>query len=317
MQSLSEVYNNLSKEYKLEWIDDKKQGFYVYISNGRKEYRLNVYEDYIGIEKKKNIFKAEFWDLNKHIHIDNKNANYQEIYNQVLSCIRNIVSTKDTKLNIIRTCFQKSRISTILLIFSLIVFAILAPIAVMLSTNYGIIYSLKLLIPIGVLTLITILTYKDKIKEKYSKIITIILFIILGAYLYRQTIDCIFGITGHIPFVEIIGGYNYKEEYYDEEGWQDFTDYCKYYYDSKADKKFKESSKYKKVENEDISNIIEYFYSMDRAMEMQDRADDYDFNIDSIDNKDYVYMKKSDIKNYSIYFYDIQTHILYYIHRNI
>ena len=56
MQSLSEVYNNLSKEYKLEWIDDKKQGFYVYISNGR-----NVKVLYTGTTISGKVFDSNKW----------------------------------------------------------------------------------------------------------------------------------------------------------------------------------------------------------------------------------------------------------------
>lgn len=226
-------------------------------------------------------------------------------------------SNKNKIIDAIKTCFQKTRMSTLLLIFSVILFLVLAPISILLSTNYGIIYSLKLLIPICVFAVITVLTYNDKIKINHSKIISIMVFIFLAMYLYGQTVDCIFGKVGHIPFVEIIGGYNYKEEFYDSQGWQDFTDYCKYYYDSNADEKFKESDNYKKVENVDVSSIIEYFNVTERSMEMLNRSVEYDFDANVIDNQDYVYIKNNDLKNFSIYFYDMQRHILYYIHRNI
>lgn len=57
-------------------------------------------------------------------------------------------------------------------------------------------------------------------------------------------------------------------------------------------------------------------------MENQNRLSEYDFDISLINSGDYVHIKadkKNDLNyySYSIYFYDIETHILYYIHHNI
>lgn len=61
-------------------------------------------------------------------------------------------------------------------------------------------------------------------------------------------------------------------------------------------------------------------------MEIEERLDVYDFDIDVISEGDFVRIETkeygdSDPKwkfaNYTIYLYDIESHILYYIHSNI
>ena len=55
---------------------------------------------------------------------------------------------------------------------------------------------------------------------------------------------------------EIIEGYSNCEEYYSD-GFQDYIDYCKYFYKESEDKKFEENSYYSIVTKENIDDIAE------------------------------------------------------------
>lgn len=117
----------------------------------------------------------------------------------------------------------------------------------------------------------------------------------------------------------ILNGYYDSLEYWDNSSFQDYTDYCKYYYNSKDDNLFKNSRSYKKVRKEDINTLIGYFDNFSNWVKNRDY--EYDLDNSYITEGDYFIIKtKNDIgkyDNYTVYFYDIETHILYYIHSNI
>lgn len=58
-------------------------------------------------------------------------------------------------------------------------------------------------------------------------------------------------------YVNIPKGYIEKYEFYDEEGFQDYTDYAKYIYSDNNN--FINNNEYKKVLDNDIDNIKGYF----------------------------------------------------------
>lgn len=122
----------------------------------------------------------------------------------------------------------------------------------------------------------------------------------------------------------IVRGYYDKAEYYDSEGFQDYTDYCKYYYNEEYDEKFSENKLYSLVNEENISDIVNIFRDFRQQMSLSNRYDEYDFDDNVITSDDYVYIKAkeydSDFEeyiNYTVYFYDTAEHTLYYIHSNI
>ena len=128
---------------------------------------------------------------------------------------------------------------------------------------------------------------------------------------------------------EIVGipkGYIEKYEFYDTEGFQDYTDYAKYIY--KDENKVIKSDGYKEITIDDVENIKGYFDNFKGWMEAASRLDEYDFDGSIINEGDYVrivtkegqpignsYYKKYD--NYNVYFFDTETKTLYYIHSNI
>ncbi len=110
------------------------------------------------------------------------------------------------------------------------------------------------------------------------------------------------------------------------EGFQDFTDYCKYYYDDNKDKWFEENASYEKVS--DIDNIKGYFSTYARAIALYDEFSSYDFNTDIITEDDHVHIETKEgqsigdteygkYDNFSVYLYDTESNTLYYIHMNI
>ncbi len=126
--------------------------------------------------------------------------------------------------------------------------------------------------------------------------------------------------------VRIPKGYIDSQEYFDKDGFQDYTDYAKYIYSSKN--VIVDNKEYKKITSEDIENIIGYFDNFHDWMETSNRLNEYDFEKSIINEGDYIKIITKEGKNignakyekyddYSVYFFDIETNTLYYIHNNI
>lgn len=124
----------------------------------------------------------------------------------------------------------------------------------------------------------------------------------------------------------VLNDYTDSEEYYDKDGFQDYTDFCIYRYDS-ADE-FIDSRLYDKVFENDVENIRSYFDNFKGWMEAENRLDEYSFDSTSVSEGDYYHIetkegepigqgKYSKFDNYSVYFFDVETNTLYYIHNNI
>lgn len=137
-----------------------------------------------------------------------------------------------------------------------------------------------------------------------------------------------FAMTGcsQSKMVGIPDGYIDKEEYYDKDGFQDYTDYAKYVYDSKD--VIISNEDYKKLKQDDIQNIVGYFEDFSALMESADRLSEFDFDINNINEGDYIKVKTKEgqkigngkygkYDNYSVYFFDVEALTLYYIHNNI
>lgn len=124
---------------------------------------------------------------------------------------------------------------------------------------------------------------------------------------------------------EIPKGYISKTEYYDKDGIQDHTDYAKYVYDKVI---VENDNNYTKVSTDDIENIKSYFNDFKNVMEPLERLNEYDFDVNSITENDYVRIVTKEgtpigdsiygrFDNYSVFLFDSETLTLYYIHNNI
>ncbi|MEG2290727.1 MAG: hypothetical protein RSA29_14685 [Clostridium sp.] len=125
----------------------------------------------------------------------------------------------------------------------------------------------------------------------------------------------------------VLKGYIDKDEYFDKDGAQDYTDYGKYYY-KESNNIFLKNDIYSLVKEEGIENIRSYFTNFKSWMDAGDRTDEYDFDDSCISEGDYIYIKTKEGKsigdskykkfdNYTIYFYDTESATLFYIHSNI
>ncbi|MGN1133282.1 MAG: hypothetical protein ACI4RN_02390 [Oscillospiraceae bacterium] len=124
----------------------------------------------------------------------------------------------------------------------------------------------------------------------------------------------------------ILKGYIDKEEHF-EDGFQDYTDYCKYIYSDEAEKRFADSEYYECVSIKDIDNIKSYFEDTEDWMAAEQRQKEYDFNTECITVGDYFCIETAEgihdgleygkFDNYTLYLFDCESNTLYYIHNNI
>ena len=129
---------------------------------------------------------------------------------------------------------------------------------------------------------------------------------------------CAIPVDGNIP-----SGFVSKEEHF-EDGFQDYTDYCKYYYPDKSS--FEHASHYHQITEADIELVRGYFSNCEAWMATTGRSDEYDFNDACITAGDYVCIKTMEGQHdnlyygkydaYTVYFFDVDTCVLYYIHNN-
>lgn len=121
-----------------------------------------------------------------------------------------------------------------------------------------------------------------------------------------------------------------KSVFFTSGGFQDYTDYAKYYYTSA---KVTENKYFKKIRETDLDLIAEYTDNFEKWIETIKETDasdevvvNYDFNREIIGTDDYIYINSAEYTNsdgitalasYDIYFFDTKTQVLYYLHNNI
>jgi len=126
-----------------------------------------------------------------------------------------------------------------------------------------------------------------------------------------------------------IGKYT-RCEWYSSGGFQDYTDYGKFYYDSVD---FSQNPYFQKIDAshipileehlDDFENWVDLFRKNDSCQEL---VGHYDFDRSLIDCEDYLYLESesrtwsdghTSLVNYNIHFFDTQTNTLFYFHNNI
>ena len=120
-------------------------------------------------------------------------------------------------------------------------------------------------------------------------------------------------------------------EFYTCGGFQDYTDYAKYYYDPVD---FTDNEYFSIIEQSDIDALNEHLDNFESCIEAHGYNDasseivvNYDFDRSVIDHEDYLYIESEKydpwddgnmvFASYDVYFFDIQTNTLYYFHNNI
>lgn len=119
-------------------------------------------------------------------------------------------------------------------------------------------------------------------------------------------------------------------EFYTCGGFQDYTDYAKYYYDSVD---FTDNEYFSIIEQSNMDALNEHLDNFESCIEAHGYSDasseivvNYDFDRSLIDSEDYLYIDSEKhtrddgytlLVNYDVYFFDTQTNTLYYFHNNI
>ena len=120
-------------------------------------------------------------------------------------------------------------------------------------------------------------------------------------------------------------------EFYTCGGFQDYTDYAKYYYDPVD---FTDNEYFSIIEQSDIDALNEHLDNFESCVEAHGYNDasseivvNYDFDRSVIDHEDYLYIESEKydpwddgnmvFASYDVYFFDTQTNTLYYFHNNI
>ena len=113
-------------------------------------------------------------------------------------------------------------------------------------------------------------------------------------------------------------------------GFQDYTDYNRYFYESVTEQAFTSSAYFKPVKEEDIINILMYIEDFENWVEVigKELKEQYDFDKSYVAEGDFFYIKTKygeqiDLTpperfySYTLYYFDMDTQTLYYFHNNI
>lgn len=88
MNNLINVYNKLKDTYKLEWIDNGQNAFYLYFERNNELYKIYVDKKYLGYYKnKKGLFGKEKWTEISHDHFDNEDDTFSDLYDGIIDFI--------------------------------------------------------------------------------------------------------------------------------------------------------------------------------------------------------------------------------------
>ena len=124
--------------------------------------------------------------------------------------------------------------------------------------------------------------------------------------------------TGPVNDGNIPKGYTSYQQYYDKEGFMDYTDYCYYSYNNadavKSNNNYvllKKDEDGKETYLDKVIKVAEDFIGWMRAL---DRENELKFTLSDITEGDYAYIKENTYSIKTLYFFDTETNILHYMH---
>lgn len=120
------------------------------------------------------------------------------------------------------------------------------------------------------------------------------------------------------PIINSLPEYETKELYTSGE-FQDFTDYAKYTYESISTEGLVASEYFSKVASSDIELILKYIENFEGWVEAEndELKENYDFDKNIISENDFFHIKATgNFENYTVYYFDCDSSILYYFHNN-
>ena len=162
---------------------------------------------------------------------------------------------------------------------------------------------------------------EDNLKKKIIIILSalVVVLIVIGFLIYELS-----SIVYENPVIASLPQADTSDCYYSD-GFQDYTDYCKYYYAKQENvlEEVKNNPYFKPVTPDDITELNSYFDNFEGWLEYVEYQDKYDFQRNDIDTEDYFYIENDEISekhkywDYDVYFFDVQTKTLFFIHNNI
>ena len=159
-----------------------------------------------------------------------------------------------------------------------------------------------------------------------SKFIVFLSVILLILFTFSE---CLFG----DKILDSLPKYESEEVYFDKEGFREYTDYAKYYYDDITAEDLEENKYFNKVTETDVDNLKTYYYDFNGYWygEMELKYDNYkgkfDFKAEQIEEGDYYYIDTIEgepivdtyygkFDCYTVYYFDLENQTLYYFHNN-
>lgn len=130
---------------------------------------------------------------------------------------------------------------------------------------------------------------------------------------------------------QVLAGYSNNQSYSDGDESSTKQDFQKYTYDESYDSKFSKDNNYTKVTSKNINKIKGFFDDFEKWASLSSFSDKYDFKNSMITEGDYYCIADETVttdtvgqrkavktyRQYSIYYYDTETHTLYYIQNDI
>ncbi len=162
---------------------------------------------------------------------------------------------------------------------------------------------------------------EDNLKKKIIIILSVLVILLIGiGFLINELSSIVY----ENPVIASLPQADTSDCYYSD-GFQDYTDYCKYYYAKQENilEEVKNSPYFKPVTYDDITELNSYFDNFEGWLEYVKYKDNYDFQRNDIDTEDYFYIENDEISEkhkywyYDVYFFDVQTQTLFFIHNNI
>lgn len=164
-----------------------------------------------------------------------------------------------------------------------------------------------------------------------KKKLLIVLSIVIGAFIKIAIIILLASVVMSCGNEDPVVPKGYIEhEFVYSEGLRDTTTYSKYYYNPDGEKLFK-NRYYKKAGKDDLYTLGRFYGNFKNWMEIEESLNKLDFKKSQITEGDYFRIETGerlvDIKdendvdyslhyNYSFYFYDKETSILYHLHND-
>ncbi|MBR5545243.1 MAG: hypothetical protein IKU66_07190 [Clostridia bacterium] len=158
--------------------------------------------------------------------------------------------------------------------------------------------------------------------------VIIIIILIVSLIFAIPTTDTSFHTNEVIDSVGVV----VLEDYYSSGGWQDYTDYAKYYFENPDIENNEYLTHMTENDIEDLIFYVDIFEDwldiLPNELSSMKLIKNYDFDKSIISANDYCYIDdytsvdpnlelETEPASFNIYFYDIESETLYYFHNNI